>query len=394
MRQIGIAVATSLVAACTTGEAVTDRWNGTIDTLASGQIVVHNPANPIWTEDTRWTVVEDMRIGSVDSEGPDLFGQIMDLEVDDEGRIFVLESQANELRIFDGNGRHLATSGRKGGGPGEFAQPLMLAWGPDENLWIVDPPNNRISVFDHAGTFLTSHHQPGGFVIMPWPGRFDRAGSYYSPVPLQGLGDFRMGLVRYDTAFTPGDTLIPPEDPVDREYFELRGNGGHIMASIPYSGSFMTRLSAQGTFVGVLTDEYRFIEISGRGDTLRTITREFEPLPVTGEDRDSARADMEWFTRQGGHIDLSKLPDHKPAVQSFLWDDEDNLWVIPVTERALERRVAQVFDPDGRYLGEVALPFQLRTNPVPVIRRGTMYAVTSDELDVPFVVRARIVKPR
>lgn len=392
-RRFATATAVTIATACASGEAATDRWQGTIDTLASGQIVVHNPATPIWTEETRWTVEEDLRIGSVDSDGPELFGRIMDLEVDDEGRIYVLESQSNELRIFDANGRHLTTSGRKGGGPGEFAQPLMLAWGPDGNLWIVDPPNNRISVFDHSGQFVTSHRQPGGFVIMPWPGRFDRAGSYYSPVPLQGQGDFRMGLVLYDSAFTPGDTLQPPDDPVKREYFELHSDGGHIMAGIPYSAGFRWRLSSRGTILAALTGEYRFIEFTATGDTLRTITRAFDPLPVTGEDRDSAVADMEWFTRQGGQIDMSKLPDHKPAVSSFFWDDEDNLWVIPVTERGRERRVAQVFDPDGRYLGEVTFPFELRSSPYPTFRDGVMYAVTTDELEVPFVVRARIVKP-
>lgn len=389
-----ITAATAFItAACASGEAATEHWNGTIDTLATGQIVVNNPSDPIWTDATRWTVVEELRIGSVDSDGPDLFGRIMDLAADDEGRIFVLESQANELRIFDANGQHLATSGRRGGGPGEFAQPLMLDWGPDGNLWIVDPPNNRISVFDPSGQFVTSHQQPGGFVIIPWPGRFDRNGNYYSPVPLEGEGPFRMGLVRYDASFTPGDTLRPPADPVDREYFELRSkDGGGIMAGIPYRPGFRWRLSSRGTILAALTGEYRIIEFTPAGDTLRTVTRAFDPLPVTAEDRDSAVANLEWFTRQGGQIDLSKLPSHKPALTSFFWDDEDNLWVLPVTERNRERRVAQVFDQIGRYLGEVTFPFPLRISPYPAFRNGMMYAVTTDELEVPYVVRARIVK--
>jgi hypothetical protein len=53
--------------------------------------------------------------------------------------------------------------------------------------------------------------------------------------------------------------------------------------------------------------------------------------------------------------------------------------------------VFDVFDPGGRYLGAVRLPFT--HNSVPIFRNNALYAVTVDELEVPYVVRARIVKP-
>jgi hypothetical protein len=58
-----------------------------------------------------------------------------------------------------------------------------------------------------------------------------------------------------------------------------------------------------------------------------------------------------------------------------------------------EGRVVDIFDPEGRYLGRIGLPFMLSMNPPPVFRDGFLYAVTEDELEVPYVVRARIVKP-
>lgn len=382
-----------LAHACSVGETPTGRWSGSIDTLASGQVVVRNSADPLWPEGRGWRVVEELRIGNVDGEGPDVFGRIGDVEADDAGRIYVLESQANELRVFEADGRHQATSGRTGGGPGEFARPLKLDWGPDGDLWIVDPGNNRMSVFGLEGEFVRSLPHPGGFIFMPWPGRFDRSWRYYGPSPVND-GEYRIAVVRYDTALVPEDTLELPHDPVEREFFVLPNErGGRLRAGIPYTGSFRWRLSPRGTIVAALTDEYRFIEFGPDGGTLRTITREFDPLPVTAEDRDSAVTEMEWFTRQGGQIDLSKLPSRKPALQAYFWDDEDNLWVIPVVERSRQYRVADVFDPMGRYLGEVPLPFALSTMPVPRIRNGVLYGVTTDELDVPFVVKARIEKP-
>ncbi|HEX7052241.1 MAG TPA: 6-bladed beta-propeller [Longimicrobiales bacterium] len=368
-------------------------WLGTIDTLPSGQVVVANPADPIWPEGGEWRVIEELRIGSVTGDGADVFGRINGLAVDPAGRMWVFDSQAQELRVFDATGAHVRTVGRRGGGPGEFAQAVRVELGPDGNIWVMDPQNNRLSVFDTAGVYLEGKPALGGFIILPWPGRFDARGRYYAPVPVTGRDGFHMDMVRYDTAFTPMDTLRPPDDPVEREGFELRSERGHIVAGVPFQGRLTWRISPAGTIWALITDQYRLFEVGPDGDTLRTITRAFEPIPVTAADLEQAREDLKWFTDQGGRVDWSKIPDTKPPVQTFFFDDEDDIWVERVTSSDMRGRVFDVFDPVGRYLGAVRLPFALTTSPPPVVRDGVLYGVTRDELDVAYVVRARIVKP-
>ena len=129
------------------------------------------------------------------------------------------------------------------------------------------------------------------------------------------------------------------------------------------------------------------------GDTLRSFTREFTPLPVTEAEKEQAHEDLEWFIREyGGTVDWSEIPDHKPATEDFFFDNEGNIWVVPVAAADKEWRVVEIFDPEGRYLGRVDLPFRL-ARPYPVIRNDMMYAVIQDEMEVPYVVRARIEKP-
>ncbi|HEX9728479.1 MAG TPA: 6-bladed beta-propeller [Gemmatimonadales bacterium] len=370
------------------------RWNGTIDTLESGTVAVTNPETGAWREGDAWTVAEELRIGIVDGEGPDLFGSITALEVDPAGRIYVLEGQAQELRVFDATGAHVRTMGREGGGPGEFARALKLDWGADGNLWIADPQNNRFSLFDTAGTFVGSHQAPGGFIIIPWPGRIDDQGYLYGPVPLQGETAFRMGLVRYDQDLEPMDTVTPPDFPGRAEYFEVRNEQGHMRAGVPFSPGLTWHIERSGTIWAMLTGEYKLFELTLAGDTLRTITRAFTPVPVTEADVDSAMVNFEWFIRQGGKVDRSRFPSEKPATREFSLDDEGNIWVLPITENlADERRLFEVFDPVGRYLGRVRLPFDLARRPVPVFRDGMIYGATEDDLEVPFVIRARITKP-
>ena len=38
-------------------------WSGTIDTLASGEIIVRNTGGPVWSPEEAWQVVEEFRIG-------------------------------------------------------------------------------------------------------------------------------------------------------------------------------------------------------------------------------------------------------------------------------------------------------------------------------------------
>jgi len=373
------------------------QWTGSIDTLASGQVAVTNTDQPLWPAGSEWRVVEELRIGTMNDTGPDLFGRIMSLEVDPAERIYVLESQSQELRVFNSDGTYLRTIGRKGHGPGEFAQALMVKLAPEGNIWVVDPENDRISVFDTAGTYLNSRRTLGGFVLMPWPGGFDDAGSYYTPVliPVEGNSElpFREGLERYDTHFQLIDTIMPPRGPDRGETtFSLRRDDSYLGASIPFTPAFRWHLHPSGTIWALDGGRYLLLQLDATGDTLRTITREFEPYPVTDAELERAIADLDWFVQEGGKIVRGKIPSSKPPADDFFFDDQGYVYVIRVTTMEDEGMLLDVFDPDGRYLGEVRLAFRI-SRPYPVIRGSTMLAVTTDTLDVPYVVRARIVKP-
>ena len=382
-----------LIAGACSSAGSAPTWEGSVDTLPSGTIVVTNPARGIWDSATAWRVVEELRIGTADGVGPELLGQVTAVETDAAGQIYVLEGQAQEIRVFDRDGEYVRTIGRKGGGPGEFNQPIGMTWGPDGRLWVIDPQNNRVSVIDTAGTFVTSHPAIGGWIFNPWPGGFDTAGRFWTYVPDVGAQDFSLLMVAHDTAMNPLDTVRPPRYPGEQEFFELRTERGRMRTGVPFSPGLDWSLTTAGDFWAALTGPYALFRVSGTGDTLRRVTRAFDPIPVTGEDIDSALANLEWFTSQGGKVDRSRIPGTKPALRGLFVADDGHLWVSPTTaDRADRNHVFDIFDPEGRYLGRVRLTFLLSQYPPPVIRNGVVLGVTQDELEVPFVVRARIEK--
>ncbi len=389
------ATLTLLLTACGSGSDAAPGWSGTVDTLPSGEIVVRNTIDPLWTPEQAWRVVEDLRIGQAISEGPDLFGGIYSFDVDAWGRIFVLDDQAQEVRIFDSEGAFVRTVGSRGEGPGEFTQAGSVDLSRNGEIWVIGLGQGRVSIFDTAGTFLRQQRTDGGFIVKPYPGGFDPMGRYNVLIPTGGMRT----MARFDQSYTPIDTISLPENPEEGEFFEQVGEDGssRMRVGVPFQGYMTWRFSPTGTVWTLLTGRYQLTEMTIDGRVLRTITKDHEPLPVTDGDREQAIENLEWFTSQGGQIDRSKFPGTKPSTVSFFVDDEENLWVerqVAIADEDDAGRLFDLFDGQGRYLGMLRLPFELRNSiPAPIVREGVLYGVTSDEIGVLYLVRGRVVKP-
>jgi len=73
-------------------------------------------------------------------EGPDafLFGEVGDVALAAD-RLFVLDEQLEEVRVFSTAGEHVVTLGGPGQGPGEFMRPNALAIEPESmGVWVGD----------------------------------------------------------------------------------------------------------------------------------------------------------------------------------------------------------------------------------------------------------------
>ncbi len=91
-----------------------------------------------------------------------------------------------------------------------------------------------------------------------------------------------------------------------------------------------------------------------------------------------------------GVADPSRVPANKPAFRSLVADNLGYLWVFPSMHSDDKGTLIDIFDLEGRYLGQVGVPDSLSMSPRPVVQRDKLYAVMSDELDVPYVVRYQI----
>ena len=149
--------------------------------------------------------------------------------------IYVIDQGHNRIAKFSPDGEVLATWGSKGIGDGEFNDPTSVAVDPATNkIYVADPINKRIQVFDDNGKFVTKWSvpewgQPVGFedlAIDSQPGRLYASSTHLGAVLVFDLNGTRIGSLTPK----PPDKLEGPSALAltDRKLYVLNMNGNRV----------------------------------------------------------------------------------------------------------------------------------------------------------------------
>ena len=102
--------------------------NDSDEVMVDGVLHITNGASP--SEGIETMHLEELwRVGGEDDDV--LFGVILQVRTDEEGNIYLLDSQLAQVQVYSSDGRHLRTLSREGDGPGEVRRPTDLVLLPD-----------------------------------------------------------------------------------------------------------------------------------------------------------------------------------------------------------------------------------------------------------------------
>ncbi|MDQ3516805.1 MAG: hypothetical protein M3466_00185 [Gemmatimonadota bacterium] len=358
----------AVLAACA-GEAKAPAEGETVRDSAGIQIV--DNVSPKWTEAERWSIADTPTVEIGEAEGDtnyQLF-QAFDAVRLDDGRIVVANAGTHQLRFYDRDGRYLFSSGRKGGGPGEFENLSFLAKLSGDSLVTHDFNGSRVSIFGPDGKFVRSFafKNEGGssrfsFLIGVLPDRSLLVRADRSSGPGMALG-----LHRDTTLFL----VIASDGSVRDTVGSFPGNEFLVLTSTRQSMSAASRAFGRTTEAAVHADRVYI----GGGDTYeigvytpdgvlkQLIRKRHNNQKVTAEDieldaKEWLDASPDENRKRATRLVLDKMdyPQTFPPYSAILMDRLGNLWVREYRRPTEEQTSWTVFDSEGRMLGTIAVP--------------------------------------
>jgi len=385
-------------------------WEGTI-TDSAGVTIVHNTPAPMWGAGDEWTVTEELRIGTVAGEPEYQFGMLAFVEVSDDGTMYAMDIQAQEVRAYDSQGTYIRTIGGPGGGPGEIGQGTMFVFDDGHGgLIIPDLGNQRVNRYGPEGEPMGSSPiaiQAG----VPTRWGMDPSGRLIAQlrglnVPGMAALDEGDPIVAYDTTGAVVDTiaLLPKGQ-------TLAGTTEEQLSMVLFSPEPVWDLDQSGSIYYAMNDQYRILVNDPDGALTRVITREVERKPVEQSDKNSILKAMEEQFAQFGVPPAQAeqilqgigFAEFYPAFGLIFLGPGETLWVQRIrsardmaegAEEGFEFDAQdigspewEVLDAEGRYMGVVTLPEGF----MPVNVNGDLlYGIWRDELDVQYVMRLRV----
>lgn len=369
-------------------------------------IVVRADNRPAWGDSLQ--IVEELRIGALDSLPEYTFGRVVGVVPTVDGGVFVADEYATVIRRYDASGTYLGDVGRAGSGPGEYYQILGMKPYRSDSLAVWDPRNGRISIFAADGEFTRSITFHTGFFTAD-PFQVDTTGRFYvkglAPGPRRPAGHptamVWIGLNAEGAVF---DT-IPIPVASDEQSFVSYSPTGPLWPFLIQTRSY---LSPHGYQVVGKNSDYQINRPLADGRVVR-IERSYDPVEIGPEEREEWQARIDYVVSQLGGESSIRMPRRfKPAFRDFFVDTQGRIWIsryvaadfVGHTSAELRRRgdrptyqwkeqpTWEVLDPRGQFLGRVATP---RNGWVAAVVDRTIWIVERGEFDENYVVRYRIV---
>ena len=335
-----------------------------------------------------WRFERRLSIGD-ESSGEAAFSTLFPdgVAVDDSGRIVVLDSQNSRLIVFDSSGRHLASFGRKGGGPGELQFPSTLRLDPDGHAVVSDFSKRELVRFALDGTVLPGVPRPGEQPVT----RF--------ALTEEGLVMSRRDGGRNEPNFEAivlvRDTVPETVTRVERPRTEMvMYESCRIGMSLGPIFDPQLLWDAAGDRIVVVPEATYTVDVYEGTRRVSSIRRDVPPVPTTPEMATRELGDgltVRWSTNECT-LDPKEVIEKRgmapvlPAISRVKLAPDGTIWVARGVVKG-DTALVDVFSQTGEYRGTLpkGTPF-----PAAFFPNGEVVAIELDELDVPRLAIYRV----
>jgi hypothetical protein len=384
--------------------------------LAASACSEAEPAPATIAEAPLWAAEVDLRIGSFD-DSVTMLTMPFAILGGERGLFYVSQPQDGNIRIHEADGRLVKTFGKAGEGPGEFGMPGFMGWigGAKDTLWVSDFRLPRVSWFLADGTFvrttqITTEPYKEVMRMQVQSVLADGTALGRPSYPSQMLADGSITSIPILHFPLAGGSAEPAaETEALHGQLSISLGDGTSYSNQPFGDDALTTTSGSHERVFIVdrraatsaTDaRFRLTVITPAGDTVLSRDYPYEALQIPQAERDSVLAaaidrvagfaSRVGASRADAESEVKKhlfLPDFRPPFQSMTAASDGSIWLQWTRVPGDTENHWLGIDADGDLIAKLDLPMKTRLIDV---ERSTAWAVETDALDIPYVLRLKI----
>ena len=234
-------------------------------------------ANVVASPSSVIELIEDLRVGKGEAEGEPIFRGIRHVAVDDDGSMYIVDTQPGTIVHVNRNGAVIRNIGSRGSGPGEFGYVYSVSIAGDSINVLRN--EGRVAVFDRAsGAFRNQYtfpetppHKVNTIVINTGKRQIVRMQDA-GPITADGAGDGRVMLMELGGTYYRELFVLP-----DRQLFTYpRPDGGAAMSGYAYSRAPHCATAGGRAYCG-WSDSLRFHIWTADGAPDGVLRADFDP---------------------------------------------------------------------------------------------------------------------
>ncbi len=324
-------------------------WKGTID-VENGITVVKNPKEPMYEEGV-FRLEEELSIGEAVGREKYMFSEIRGIAVDDEERIYVLDSKEAHIKVFDKNGEYVKTISKKGQGPGELGVPRSVFITSQNEIMVPDVSNRRLAFFSLEGEFIKNISTAKMNLRST---RIDSEGNIIGVIAVIEEENLKHELKKFDSDMNYLYSFTSSPAPSPRSFN-------------PFMPILRWDLTKNDQIVCGYPKKYEIEIFDSKGKVIRKIKKDYDPVEITKEE-------IEHFEELPPTIKISARK-YKSAYQRLIVGNEGKIIVL-TWERVADGDgyYYDIFDSEGKYIAKIPLKFKPR-----VLKKNKLYTIEEDE---------------